>query len=505
MPKMTIGEFLATQRKAKGYTQQQIAERLGISNRTLSSWEQGRAYPDILTLPALAEIYGVSVDEILRGERVREGDDVIAEELSEKTQKKLLKNSLARYKMKCSTVAYTAICGPVLLGLSFILFAVAPDWLTIICWILVAASYIVSAVLFAAFEKSALIVDSENARYTLAVRRTTAHYVALTGLWWLIFAVGATIIGLNIIFAGVYSFVQYVITGGIFAVAVILPAAALFISSTIIGGKESEQFTAEESLLFSKNKKLKRILISVCLGFILVLEAVAVGITINPIAIDDELYSAPADEFIRHYQTVYFTPEEAELYGVQTAADGGYFIDVEAAYAKEPEGDYYYHIEGNLYLASDGLQWKDRWGEYDSNYYVGCTVCYKYYFTGDDGKSGYIFQDILYGKKIMVGGYYELIIEYPDGGYDAIERGKVVFDFVNANEVSHTLFIFGFGLTGDEEYLIRDDNGVYTYVYRTSCNYLPFAQLLVNISAVIAAGTCALIYYRKRKKIVVDI
>ena len=39
MAKQTIGEFLATLRKANGYTQQEIADRLGISNRTLSGWE----------------------------------------------------------------------------------------------------------------------------------------------------------------------------------------------------------------------------------------------------------------------------------------------------------------------------------------------------------------------------------------------------------------------------------------------------------------------------------
>ena len=69
MPKQSIGEFLATQRKAKGYTQQQVADMIGVSNKTLSAWEQGRSYPDIMTLPALAEIFGVTVDEILSGER----------------------------------------------------------------------------------------------------------------------------------------------------------------------------------------------------------------------------------------------------------------------------------------------------------------------------------------------------------------------------------------------------------------------------------------------------
>ena len=65
----SIGEFLAALRKAHGYTQKEVAERLDVSNRTVSSWECNTALPDILLLPAIAELYGVTADEILAGER----------------------------------------------------------------------------------------------------------------------------------------------------------------------------------------------------------------------------------------------------------------------------------------------------------------------------------------------------------------------------------------------------------------------------------------------------
>lgn len=69
MTKLPIGEFLAYARKEKGLTQREVAELLGISNRTVSAWEQGRAYPDVLSLSQLAEIYDVTADEILKGEK----------------------------------------------------------------------------------------------------------------------------------------------------------------------------------------------------------------------------------------------------------------------------------------------------------------------------------------------------------------------------------------------------------------------------------------------------
>ena len=67
-----IGTFLARLRREKDWTQQEAADRLGISNRTLSSWENGRRYPDILMLPALAKLYGVTTDELLEGHRATE-------------------------------------------------------------------------------------------------------------------------------------------------------------------------------------------------------------------------------------------------------------------------------------------------------------------------------------------------------------------------------------------------------------------------------------------------
>ena len=64
------GKFLAILRKSQGYTQQEVADYLNISNKTISKWEQGKGYPELTVLPVLAEFYHVSVDEILAGEKM---------------------------------------------------------------------------------------------------------------------------------------------------------------------------------------------------------------------------------------------------------------------------------------------------------------------------------------------------------------------------------------------------------------------------------------------------
>ena len=65
------GAYLAMLRKARGMTQQEAAEQLNLSNKTISKWESGGGFPDITVLPALAELYGVTADDILAGETLR--------------------------------------------------------------------------------------------------------------------------------------------------------------------------------------------------------------------------------------------------------------------------------------------------------------------------------------------------------------------------------------------------------------------------------------------------
>ena len=63
-----IGTYLASLRKGRDMTQQQVADILGVSNKTVSKWESGAGLPDIGALPALAALYGVTADDILAGE-----------------------------------------------------------------------------------------------------------------------------------------------------------------------------------------------------------------------------------------------------------------------------------------------------------------------------------------------------------------------------------------------------------------------------------------------------
>ena len=66
MQKGTMGMMIASKRKELGMTQMELAEKMGVTDKAVSKWERDLSYPDISSLPKLAEIFGMSVDELMQ-------------------------------------------------------------------------------------------------------------------------------------------------------------------------------------------------------------------------------------------------------------------------------------------------------------------------------------------------------------------------------------------------------------------------------------------------------
>lgn len=83
-----IGNFIMAERKTKKLTQAKLAEKLFVSEKTVSKWENGNGIPDTNSLPKLCEIFDVSLNELLNGERIK-GENYMnkAEEILLKLQK----------------------------------------------------------------------------------------------------------------------------------------------------------------------------------------------------------------------------------------------------------------------------------------------------------------------------------------------------------------------------------------------------------------------------------
>lgn len=70
MDQKAIGSFIAACRKEKNLTQMQLAEKLNITNRAVSKWETGKSCPDVSIMLELCDILGITVNELLSGERI---------------------------------------------------------------------------------------------------------------------------------------------------------------------------------------------------------------------------------------------------------------------------------------------------------------------------------------------------------------------------------------------------------------------------------------------------
>lgn len=82
MKKRTFGSMVAVLRKEKGMTQLELAEKMGVTDKAVSKWERDLSYPDVNSIPKLAEIFEVSVDELMQvkaNAKVKSASDKIGE------------------------------------------------------------------------------------------------------------------------------------------------------------------------------------------------------------------------------------------------------------------------------------------------------------------------------------------------------------------------------------------------------------------------------------------
>ena len=104
MDQIKIGKFIAVLRKEKGLTQEQLGEKLGVTNKTISRWENGNYMPDVEMLSLLSKEFGVSINEIISGERLlakdfqKAADDNLITALNNSTF--TLKERIAFFKKK---------------------------------------------------------------------------------------------------------------------------------------------------------------------------------------------------------------------------------------------------------------------------------------------------------------------------------------------------------------------------------------------------------------------
>lgn len=131
MDQIKIGKFIATRRKEQNLTQMQLAEKLGITDRAVSKWENGKALPDATIMLELCGILGISVNDLLTGEVVT------MENYNENMEKNLLEALEAKQKADKNLlnleIVVGMMCVIILLGLvAFASFMQLEEWLRVV-------------------------------------------------------------------------------------------------------------------------------------------------------------------------------------------------------------------------------------------------------------------------------------------------------------------------------------------------------------------------------------
>lgn len=132
MDMQKIGNFLAKLRKDKNLTQEELGEQLGVTNKTVSRWENGNYLPPVEMLQILSKFYDVDINELLSGKHLDEKH--YKENAEEYIVADLMKKQKEAKKRLAVSIVVAVIT--ILAGLSIILLSAllsAPIWLRIVC------------------------------------------------------------------------------------------------------------------------------------------------------------------------------------------------------------------------------------------------------------------------------------------------------------------------------------------------------------------------------------
>ena len=492
-----MGEFLALLRKANGLTQQDVADKLNISNRTLSSWETDRTTPDILLLPAIADLYGVTVDELLRCER--QPEQVIKKETEPQTSP--LDDNYAIFNRRRAKLTFVGILSAliVLTGCIAMLFFGAPLWVDVLLIYVGAILNIVFIALIFKQEKSAKQnIDDDNRAYELTLRHETSLSLIINSLVY--FAEIAVIL---ICYCNVYYYEalgrveEYLETYTAITVSV---CAAMGIALFLTGALNNALYlnclgdTEQKTTLKRNTKLLKKI----CLFGI-----IPIVISFIPFVVSTHVHIAKPEE-------PYFVAN-----GVDEVYENFQTLHLYSDYAKYdqnndrlvviPKGDYFLNFQSETYI--EGLY----------NIGGGYTLFKRFYDLGNN------FYGVFHGKDVA--GNESANIYYLKNGItvDDIDPEK---DFSNYFSYYNYAKIIRFTAPDGEElfaarvkYFYERDGVYYSYLnnyyekltltrdgdiytYQVT-DYYDYSPLLTYIFVGATAATvlvCGGIYFIKRKK-----
>lgn len=124
-----IGLFIAQERKAQNLTQSELAQKLHVSEKTVSKWENGRGLPDTSLLINICSIFSISLNELLSGKRLTENS--YKEKAEDNMTNLLLQRKSNKHKIIFSVMLVVATFSVLLICIALASFLNIPTWLRI--------------------------------------------------------------------------------------------------------------------------------------------------------------------------------------------------------------------------------------------------------------------------------------------------------------------------------------------------------------------------------------
>ena len=164
MDQIKIGKFISTRRKEKQLTQQDLAEKLNITNRAISKWENGFCLPDVGIIPELCKILDITINDLFSGETVDMKDN----------EKKLGENLLEMARIKeqqdkelLSLEIFIGIIISVFLLICVFTasFIIMPNWLRILLMIIGFITFVIGIVFAIRIEQIAGYYECSNCHH----------------------------------------------------------------------------------------------------------------------------------------------------------------------------------------------------------------------------------------------------------------------------------------------------------------------------------------------------
>lgn len=348
MERKTIGSFIAALRKANGMTQRDLADRLNVSDKTVSRWEQDNGAPDLSLIPVIAEIFDVSCDELLRGERkspeqrTEPAVDLEISPKAEKQRQRLLTSALSTYRFLnfiSMGISVAGLLAAMICNLGFLR--------AVIGFLVGSVFYLAAVVCQAIFINSALmsvsddsLSPSEMIRFRSSVIRLAQKSIGLTVVLFaaslpLILFSGSAYVGL--------SARSWLIYGPVFG------ALALVILSVVLWLFNNSMAKKGHLLLSERNHRLKRNCALVAAAALLVTLITQAAVTARWNAYD----LSKGTEFYDYESFAEFMELDVPYADYQTSWNGTVSVP-NAPVAEEPTN--YYDQHGNDVSEDEALR-----------------------------------------------------------------------------------------------------------------------------------------------------